>query len=388
MPQPFNFEKPVGTRDILPSLYEAKTSLRQALNREINLWGYDWIETPTLEYYETIGKASAIPEHQLFKVLGGDGNTMVLKPDMTAPIARVVGTTMKDAVYPIRLAYDTSVFRSQQRPNTKMVEFEQVGIELLGDGTSSANGEVVALLISALIKAGLSAFKIAIGHVSFLNELLMDTLTHEEERHELKRFLYEKNHVGYTSKLENYSLTPTQRERLLRLLVLRGTDDILRELKDLAPTQKGLSAVHELEQLLATLELYGLKEWVTVDPTLISHMNYYTGIVFEGYAQGSGFPFCSGGRYDGLLQAFDRSAPAIGFGVNLDELVKMVNAHTSLPERLCIAFCEKRKEEAIQLAQEKRAKGQSVVLQAIDEIEHLPLYKNRFRQMITLLDKE
>lgn len=83
----FMFEKPLGMRDTLPFLYELKKQVRSVMAEEIERWGYEFIETPTLEYYETVGAASAIADHRLFKLLDQQGHTLVLRPDMTAPIA-------------------------------------------------------------------------------------------------------------------------------------------------------------------------------------------------------------------------------------------------------------------------------------------------------------
>ena len=83
------FEKPLGMRDTLPLLYETKALVRNRMSVEIKKWGYQFIETPALEYYETIGEASAILDQQLFKLLDQQGHALVLLPDMTTPIARV-----------------------------------------------------------------------------------------------------------------------------------------------------------------------------------------------------------------------------------------------------------------------------------------------------------
>ncbi|MED4111192.1 ATP phosphoribosyltransferase regulatory subunit, partial [Halalkalibacterium halodurans] len=96
MSKPFMFEKPFGMRDTLPEWYKTKKNICDQMTEEINLWGYDMIETPTLEYYETVGVVSAILDQQLFKLLDQQGNTLVLRPDMTAPIARLVASSLKD----------------------------------------------------------------------------------------------------------------------------------------------------------------------------------------------------------------------------------------------------------------------------------------------------
>ena len=195
--KPFMFEKPLGMRDTLPMLYETKVSVRNKMSDEIKKWGYQFIETPALEYYETIGEASAILDQQLFKLLDSQGHTLVLRPDMTAPIARVAASKLLKQQIPLRLAYSANVYRAQQREGGRPAEFEQIGIECIGNKSISADAEMIALLADVLKAAGLKEFKISIGHIGFLQEFFLSILGTEERASVLRKFLYEKNYVGF-----------------------------------------------------------------------------------------------------------------------------------------------------------------------------------------------
>ncbi len=386
MSKPFVFEKPMGMRDTLPVLYQVKQQVRKVMEQEIKGWGYQFIQTPTLEYYDTVGEASAILDQQLFKLMDSEGKTLVLRPDMTAPIARVVSSSMKDVSYPIRLAYDSAVFRSQQREGGRPAEFEQVGVELIGDGTSSADAEVIALMVSALSKAGLQEFKVAVGHIGFLNELFLEVLGNAERAEELLRYLYEKNYVGYASHVKNLALSSIDKKRLLDLLHLRGGEEILDEAKGMSAPE-GKKAVADLQELFSILDLYGVKDKVVLDFTLFSHMSYYTGIVFEGYTNELGFPLCSGGRYDQLLGEFGRSAQAIGFGIRLDYLIEALNVKEPLNPRTCIVFSPERRKEAIEKSRELREKGLSAIVQDISGVGNVDEYSGRFQEVIYYIGK-
>ncbi len=175
----FMFEKPLGMRDTLPDLYETKQRVKRKIEEEMKRWGYQFIETPTLEYYETVGSASAISDGVLFKLLDQQGHTLVLRPDMTAPIARVAVSKLLNEL-PLRLASTANLFRAQQREGGRPAEFEQIGVELIADETMSADAEVIALMISSLNAAGLKDFKISVGHIGFINELFIQILGTEE----------------------------------------------------------------------------------------------------------------------------------------------------------------------------------------------------------------
>ncbi|WP_017756390.1 ATP phosphoribosyltransferase regulatory subunit [Calidifontibacillus oryziterrae] len=384
----FMFEKPLGMRDTLPQLHEVKKHVRTKLADEISAWGYQTIETPTLEYYETVGAASAIQDRQLFKLLDQQGHTLVLRPDMTAPIARVAASRLKEEGYPLRLAYDANVFRAQQREGGRPAEFEQVGIELIGDSTSSADAEVIALMIAALKNAGLEDFSVAIGHVGFVNALFVEILGNEERANSLRRFLYEKNYVGFREHVKNLPLSSIDKQQLLQLLQLRGDHQKIAEAREMTENQDARKAIEELDLLWSQLESYGVTDYVKIDLNIVSHMSYYTGILFEGYAQNLGFLLCNGGRYDQLLEKFNRAAPATGFGIRLDRLVEALgNGHRSAPTSL-ILFSQEHRHEAIQLALEKRKCGDSVVLQDITGIEDVDLFTSRYEDVVYFIGKQ
>src|SRR5699024_10668412 len=101
---------------------------------------------------------------------------------------------------------------------------------------------------------------------------------------------------------------------------------------------------------------------MSLDFTLVSHMDYYTGIVYEGYNGTLGFPLASGGRYDELLGAFDRPAAATGFGIFFDRLVEAGAFATKSATSCCVIFTSEHRKEAMQMAREKRSQGILTVL--------------------------
>lgn len=381
----FMFEKPLGMRDTLPFLYEIKKRVRQAMIREIETWGYELIETPTLEYYETVGTVSAIDDHQLFKLLDQQGHTLVLRPDMTAPIARLAASRLYKEGNPLRLAYNANVFRAQQREGGRPAEFEQIGVECIGDGTVAADAEVISVMIAALKQAGLQHFTVTIGHIGYVNALFLEIVGNEERASVLRRFLYEKNYVGYREHVKSLPLSSIDQKRLLQLLHLRGNDMTMEEAKELVHSEEGKRAVDDLCELSNALQLYGVDDVVKIDMTLVSHMSYYTGILFEVYAEHVGFPIGNGGRYDELWEKFSRKAPATGFGIRVDRLIEALGESEEEAAIECIVFSQERFAEAIELAKTKRREGKRVVLQHISGIRDIDAYSKRYKPITYLL---
>lgn len=146
--------------------------------------------TPTLEYYDTVGVASSTSDQKLYKLLNNRGQALVLRSEMTAPVARVVASLLKDEPLPLRLSYHANVFRAIEEEAGREAEFFQTGVELVGDDSPEADAEVVALAISSLQAAGVKSFKIAMGHVGFLNGLFQEALPElPEAQEELKSHL-------------------------------------------------------------------------------------------------------------------------------------------------------------------------------------------------------
>jgi ATP phosphoribosyltransferase regulatory subunit len=381
------FEKPLGMRDTLPQLYETKSQIRNLIGDKMKSWGFQFIETPTLEYYETIGAASAILDQQLFKLLDPQGHTLVLRPDMTAPIARVAASKIFNENYPLRLAYSENVYRAQQREGGRPAEFEQIGVELIGDETVSADGEIIALLISALKEVGLEDFQISIGHIGFLKELFLQILGTEERAKTLMKFLYEKNYVGYREHVKSLSLSTIDKQRLLNFLNLRGSTEVINQAMNLLEYDQGKESILQLKKLWETMEDFGDREILKFDLTLVSHMNYYTGILFEVYAKQVGFPIGNGGRYDGLFQKFGKNTSATGFAVRLDRLVESLGPLPEITPTECILFSEERRTEAYQIAKIKRAEGLKVVLQDINGVNHIDACTDQYEEITFLIGK-
>ncbi|MFT4417156.1 ATP phosphoribosyltransferase regulatory subunit [Fredinandcohnia humi] len=375
------FEKPLGMRDTLPALYEVKKNVRNTMSKKIENWGYQFIETPTLEYYETIGEASAILDRQLFKLLDQQGHTLVLRPDMTAPIARIAASKLYKGGYPLRLAYAANVFRAQQREGGRPAEFEQIGIEYIGDNTTSADAEVISLMIASLKEAGLTNFTVPVGHIGYVKALFIEILGNEERADILRRFLYEKNYVGYREHVKSLPLSSIDKDRLLSLLKLRGNETKIAYARELVEGENGKKAVEELELLWQKLQAFGVTEHMKIDFNLVSHMSYYTGILFEVYADKVGFLVGNGGRYDQLFDKFERPAPATGFGIRVDRLIEALDLPEQEANIHCIIFSVEQRGEAIRYAMKKREKGDRVILQDIAGVQDVDACVNAFQEI-------
>ena len=336
-----------------------------------------------MEYHETVGKVSATLDQQLFKLLDQQGHTLVLRPDMTAPIARVAASQLKDSEFPLRLAYEGPVFRAQQTEGGKPAQFEQVGTELIGDHSSYGDAEVIALLVESLKNTGLDDFVITVGHIGYVKSFFTDVLGEDEETIEtLLNYLYRKNYVGYREALKNLNINQDKQKALLQLLSLKGGEEIFESSRSLARNQSCMQAVNELKQLYRLLQQYEVEKYIHFDLNLISHMDYYTGILFEGYAPNLGAMLCNGGRYDTLLPSFQLSSSATGFAVHLERLVEALNEQEDADERIGVIVDDDSYNEGIAEAKRYRKKGKAVLLQHVDQIPDVQAFRTELAETI------
>jgi len=389
MAKPLGFEKPLGMRDILPESLAKQRHLERLLGQCISRWGYEEISTPSLEYYDTVGAASATLTDRMFRLLDKQGHTVVLRPDMTTPIARVVSSLYKDVPVPIRLFYQANVFRAQEKEAGRNAEFFQTGIELIGDASDDADAEAIALAVFCLRAAGVETFRIAVGHVDFVDGLLEDAIEQESDRNQFRQFLYERDFVGFRQLLSTLDITSEAKDRLEALLRLRGGKAKIAEAYELTSNEKARRAVDTIASLWEALEGYGVTDDLLLDFNLIINLNYYTGVVFEGYAADLGSPLLGGGRYDHLLAQFGRPASATGFAIKMDRLLQVTPALDSQPAtRILLCYTADCRKKALAEAQLLREDGLVVVTRLVSEEEDVSALQDKgYTKVICLTEQ-
>lgn len=367
--KPKVFEKPTGVKDYLPEAVAKLRSIEFRVLECMEKWGYSQIITPTLEFYDTVGEASSTEDKKMFKLLDQNGRTLVLRPDITAPIARVVASLMKEEKLPLRLSYHANVYRAFEEEAGRESEFFQTGAELVGDGSSEADAEVIALAIASLQAAGVQTFKIALGHTGFLNGLFHETLNgREEEQQALKECLLNRDYVGYRQKLKGFHLEDRMQRELEGILRLRGGEEICEQARSLTRDPLAQESIQHLCEIYEVLKAYGVSRHVLIDLTMIGDFSYYTGMTFEGYAANLGFPVASGGRYDNLLRQFGRPAPATGFALKTTRILEATQESPVPVRKLLVVYEPSQRAAGLKRAAELRSEaGVSVETRCLAE---------------------
>lgn len=380
------FEKPLGMRDDFPSIVKRKSKLSKVGINIMEQFGYEMLQTPSLEYYETIGKISAIADNQLFKLLDNQGQTLVLRPDMTSPIARVAASKLLKEKMPVRLGYYSNVFRAQLREGGRPAEFEQMGVELIGDESLYADAEVILLATEILRGLNVGSGRIVIGHTQLLQQVLRGYGLDAALAEKLRAEMVAKNKVAYENMVDNLVDDAAVKSSLKMIMNTTRLEDWEQLVDQTDPFQRSL--YEDICKLKTLLDRNGLEEFVTYDLSFTSHMTYYTGMVFEIYGEGSGFPLGNGGRYDGLMKQFGLHVGATGFGLRVDRLLEAMPADQETLEQILILFDEENEENAHREANKLRTAGESVTLQFAPAVKAQEEFSSLFSKVVRMDGEE
>ena len=201
---------PVGVRDIYGAEYESKLNLQSNIHNIFKSYGYCDIQTPTFEFFDIFNKErGSVASKNLYKFFDREGNTLVLRPDMTPSIARSATKYYLDEEMPIRLCYLGSAFINNSEYQGKLKEFTQMGCELIGDNSSDCDTEIIAMVIESLTAANLTEFQIEIGQVDFFRGLIKEAHIDEDTEEELRELLENKKYFAIEDATElNFNIIP------------------------------------------------------------------------------------------------------------------------------------------------------------------------------------
>jgi ATP phosphoribosyltransferase regulatory subunit len=305
---------PSGTRDFLPDETRELRAITETVRRVFEECGYGEVSTPALEYESTLARADLRGARPAYRLFDERGQVLVLRSDMTIPIARVVATRYPNSEPPLRFCYFAHCYRSVRPQRGHSRELLQAGIELVGSPAPHGTAEVLSVICRALEATGLEDYRVGLGDASLYPSLLGSLGVAPAVHDRLLNFLVVRDFVGLEQEVHALGLDATSAELLLRVPQLRGGPSILEGLPGpLADAVAGLRSVQELLEP-------SVAERVIFDLGLLRDLGYYTGAVFEIYDPAAGMPIGGGGRYDDLLGRFGRPLPAVGFALVVEEL--------------------------------------------------------------------
>jgi ATP phosphoribosyltransferase regulatory subunit len=311
---------PEGTRDYALKECRVLRSAENKLRFLYGSYGYSEVITPSIEFYDVFSDGvGRVSQNELYTLTDSYGRLLTMRPDSTKPIARLYAAHLQKLALPLKLFYSQPVFRRNIKLNKKSDEVMQTGVELLGLNNIKSDIEILMLAAKSMRLLFGSDFIIEIGHMDFIKALLgeLDMYKKTEVRHAIATKNYpELNRLA--------SMLPEKGGVLKSLPELFGDSAVLTKAEKLFPDSYAIEALKELKAVLKTLEDNGLKDNILVDLAVINDYEYYTGIVFKGFAKNESREIMSGGRYDTLYGEYGLNVPAVGFAVNTDEAARLI----------------------------------------------------------------
>src|SRR3954454_18105774 len=238
---------PSGTRDVLPDETREARAITDALRGVFESRGYGEVYTPALEYESVLARAALAEAQPAYRVFDENGEVLVLRSDMTVPIARVVATRYAATEPPLRFCYFAHCYRGVRPQRGQPREMLQAGIELIGSPAPDGTAEALTVLCDALDATGLKSFRIGLGDASLLPTLMASLRVPEELRSGLLHALAMRDFVGLEHMLGESGASREDRAMLLEVPQRRGGPEVLADLP--APAHgaaTGLRRVHEL----------------------------------------------------------------------------------------------------------------------------------------------
>lgn len=312
---------PLGTRDEFGRRAEAKQHIIEVIQKHFTQRGFSKISTPLLEK-QAVFEPYQLGNYQMYRLLDQEGDTIVLRPDMTLPIARFLSAT--SIPLPKKFCYVGDIFRISRRLSGSYNELTQAGIELVGYKSIKAELECLMLMNQLSNQLLSKPVEIELGYADFATAILRNLNIDETTQTQIATALYDKKIPVYEKLIEQFKDSKQYEFLLIWPRLFGDPDDIFSKLKEFELSNEIQFKVEKLKEIVDWIKETLPKQPISIDLSGRAPQKYYTGLTFRGFSKdGAGYLF-SGGRYDRLLAGFqDQTEPAVGMGIDIDLLTDL-----------------------------------------------------------------
>ena len=358
---------PEGVRDIYGHECSDRCQVKHAISRKMQSFGFEEIDTPSFEFFDVFAREiSNNSAMELYKFFDNEGRTMVLRPDFTPSVARCVSKYFLTENEPVRFYYSGKTFLNTHNLQGKLKENTEMGAELMNEPSVYADAEMIALLVQSLKETGLDDFKVSIGDADYYLGICDEACIGKDLEADIREHMVSRNSFAADLVMQQAGVSEKYRQLIQNVATFIGDSSILDEAARLVNNVRSNNAIARLQELYKVLCSYGIKKYISFDLGLLSKFNYYTGVIFGAYTYGVGDAIARGGRYDNLLEKFGKSAPAIGFMINIDELMKALYSQkvkiSDGDEAIVIEYTASDFDESLKKADQLRNQGKKVIL--------------------------
>jgi histidyl-tRNA synthetase len=328
-----------GARDFYPEDKRIQQYMFNTWRRVSERFGYEEYDAPILEpldiYLAKTGEEIVNDQTYAFEDRGG--RQVVMRPEMTPTVSRMVAARRQELAYPLRWYSIPNLWRYERPQRGRLREHWQLNVDIFGVSDTSAELEMITLVNNMFKEFGATSdmYELRVNHRELINYLLNDYIgLKPAAQHAIGKLidrLHKMERTVFISKVDAV-LTAKEREAGATEQLLALLD--ARQLKDLPAEAQKQPAAQALKQLLTQLKANGISN-VSFDATLMRGFDYYTGIVFEVFDTDptNNRSMLGGGRYDGLVGLFGVApVPTVGFGWGDVTLMNFLMTHHLLPK--------------------------------------------------------
>jgi len=322
-------DTPRGMDDLLPREVALKRRIEDVIREVFKLYGYLEVETPTLEYYELFAlKSGEEIRERMFDFIDKGGRRVVLRPEVTASIARLVASKLKAMAPPLRLGYIADCYRYDEPQWGRRRRFWQGGFELIGSKDPLADAEILEVSYEVFNRIGLRDQYFKVGHIGILREILRSYHVDESVQDRILTLLDRRMVVEAFDLMKENGVDEDGVQVIRELMKLEGTDlrRILADASNLLSPWEG--ACKDLEDLCEIIDLArdgGVESRIIVSLGLARGLEYYTGFIFEQSVPDIKIALNGGGRYDNLIELFGgKPTPAVGCAIGITRIMQYI----------------------------------------------------------------
>jgi ATP phosphoribosyltransferase regulatory subunit len=330
--------KPPARRRSEETMAPTESKRNQLLTRLRNLYeslGYTRFSMRRFEEYGLyLENKSFLKSENVLTFTNPDGKLMALKPDVTLSIVKHARREREGIE---RVYYQESVY-SYSTVNREVTEIEQMGVEAMGEADAYVVSEVVRLAVESLRLIGLP-YVLDISHMGFTTGLLDGAGLSQEQQEQALTLIRRKSAHELEAYLASQEIAPAYAGRIAQMTKLAGPfETVFPAAGKLSANEQTGAALDELKALYDTLDSAGAADSFRLDLSMLNELDYYNGIVFQGYVEGAPRAVLSGGRYDLLMRRFGKQADGIGFAVYLDELNRVLSDRRALDADVLVLY--------------------------------------------------
>ncbi len=360
---------PDGIDELLPEDARRLESMRRRLVDLFDVWGYDLVIPPIIEYLESLltGAGSDL-DLQTFKLVDQlTGRSMGVRADMTPQVARIDAHHLRHDA-PTRLCYLGSVLHTRPDGFAGTRSPYQVGAELYGHTGCNSDAEVLCLMIEALRAVGVEDLYVDLGHVGIYRSLAKQAKLDVEQEATLFDMLQRKAIPEIGEYLDSLHLAAPLRDKISCLATLNGDSEVLQRARNQlqGAGEDVLQALNCVEEVAALVTKRLPYVSLHYDLAELRGYHYQTGIVFAAFVPGHGQEIARGGRYDDIGKVFGRPRPATGFSADLRSVIAMSQISPQVRHAILAPAIED--EQLFQCIAELRSIGERVIVELPQQV--------------------